>query len=493
MKRLFVSFLGFSMIFLGNSSAAQTVHSLTGFLGKVDLPPSSTATIYQVDLYEGASSDPKFYATRRLITSTQTDSEGNFLLVASDLPRVPLTIRAKNSASRTGGDSIQSPGTEGWPTTVTGIEISTTAQADPRFGISTNNYARQKMLFVTDRQRGGADFVNTTASNETPSVGVFMAHVALGPGQAVPSQCGIARDWKCDGPQITNDDGFVDNVVINAQGAAARSALADALAAPQGNAILLFVHGYNNSFDQGAATAARLSYLMEPSPHLTLLYSWPSQGKVHGYPQDKNNADKSAKANLVWVLDELSKLPTQPRVTLAAHSMGSYALTTALWNWGLQHPGIGPKFDKLVLFAADLDVSLWTLTYEPVIGRIVKHIRFYGNSNDQALRASKCTTGDNVDRVGQVTHWTPPPTPPALDLSSFDATPFASTSDYGHGYLTSSLSVALNWNDVTDPAPMPDLKDRVRKLAWLQDGGGGPINWDSAQIAILCSIWTRVP
>jgi esterase/lipase superfamily enzyme len=492
MKREGMLFLVLSILLsAAPGSAQQQPEALIGFIGKVELPTPNV--VYEVDLYEGSSSNSNFYATRRLITSTRTDADGTFLIVVSNPPLVPLTIRAKNSASRTGGDSVQLPPLEGWPQTTTGVDIVPTSQADPRFGIATNNYARQRMYFVTDREPGGADFQNTIAQNEIPSTGSFLGHVALGPGQAVPHECGIARDWVCDGPQITNDDAFVDQVVINKRADAAHSALAAALAAPAGNTILLFVHGYNNSFDQGAATAARLSYLMEPTPHLTLFYSWPSQGKVHGYPQDKNNADKSAKANLIWVLDQLSNLQTHPRVILVGHSMGSYALTTALWDWGVQHAAATAHFDQLILFAADLDVSLWKQTYEPVVGRIVKHIKFYGNQNDQALRASKCTTGDDVDRVGQIAQWRPPPPPPAVDLTGFDATPYASTNDFGHGYVTSSLTVALNWNATTDSSPMPDLRARVSKLGWLQDGGGGPINWGSADTTILCNIWAHLP
>lgn len=493
MKRTLLSFIALCSLAPTYALAAQG-SLLTGFIGKVLLPPGSGATrSYQVYLYQGNANDPNFYATRVLLASTRTDADGNFLIVASNLPSTLLTVRAKNSASRMGGDSIRSPGPEGWPAVVSGIDITPTSQADPRFGISANNYARQQMYFVTDRKPSNADFSNTVDANQTPSIGTFVAHVALGPGQAVPFQCGIAPDWKCDGPQITNDDSFVDNVTTKARGTAAHSALATALSSPAGNSILLFVHGYNNSFDEGASTAARLSYLMDPAAHTTLLYSWPSENKAHGYPQDKNNADKSAKANLEWVLDELSRLPSRPKIILAAHSMGSYALTTALYDWALAHPAASDAFDSLILFAADLDVSLWKQTYQPLVGRVVRRIRFYSNANDQALRASKCTTGDNTDRVGQIVNWTAPSPPPLITLTSFNATPYASTNDYGHGYITSSTSVALNWNAVTDPTPMSDLKQRVTKLRWLQDGGGSPIDWDSVQISVLCNIWSRLP
>ncbi len=492
MRRALLFFVALCIFASTNALAAQGT-SLTGFVGRVLLPPGSATLSYQVYLYQGDANDPNFYATRALIASTQTDADGNFLLVASNLPLSPLTIRVKNSASRTGGDSVRSPGPEGWPAVISGVDITPTSQADPRFGISTNNYARQQMYFVTDRQQRNADFGNTIDVNQTPSMGTFVAHVALGPGQATLLQCGIAPDWKCDGPQVTNDDSFVDNITAKARGAEARSALAVALANPAGNSILLFVHGYNNSFDEGASTAARLSYLMEPAVHTTLLYSWPSENKAHGYIQDKNNADKSAKQNLTWVLDDLSRLPSHPKIILAAHSMGSYAITTALYDWALAHPTATDAFDSLILFAADLDVSLWRQTYQPMVGRVVKHIRFYSNANDQALRASKCATGDNTDRVGQVVSWTPPAPPPSISLTSFDATPYSSTSDYGHGYITSSTSVALNWNAVVDPTPMADLKQRMTRLPWLQDGGGSPIDWDTVQISVLCNIWNRLP
>jgi esterase/lipase superfamily enzyme len=479
-----------SLLLASSALADQTSGTLTGFIGKVVGDPGPSGGIYRIDLYQGSSTDPVFYAKRKFITSSQTDADGNFLIVASNLALGYVTLRASNASSRLSGDSIYSSGSNGWPPVVPDIVIKTQTLADPRFGINTNNYARQTMYFVTDRLSNGTDFANTADPNQTPSFGSFLGHVALGPGQAVGSQCGIATDWKCDGRQATNDDGFIDNIATAATGDNAKSKLAAALNNPVGNTVLLFVHGYNNSFDQGGATVARLSYLMEPALHTTLLYSWPSQARIHGYPQDKNSADKSAKANLVWVLDELANLPSHPTIILVAHSMGAYALTTALWEWSISHPEATGTFDKLILFASDLDVSLWSQTYAPSVGRVVRRVRFYGNVNDQALRASKCMTGDDTDRVGQIVVWMPTP---GIDLTSFDATRFASTSDYGHGYITSSFTVALDWNSITDEAPMSDLKERMAKLAWLEDGGGGVIDFARVQTSALCAIWKQLP
>ena len=484
MKRAFAVLV--SLLSIASFAPAARANGPILFSGKVDLTPSAGEPV-AVFLYRGNSkTDVAFTTNRKLVATTQTDSDGRFVFLLTDLPIVDdLTIRAKNPALKLGGDAIVTkPSDTAWPeSNDVPSPIVLTPQPDPNFGIRINRYARTPMTFVTDREARPTGFANTAASNETLRSGTFFAHVALGNGQSVEHVCGLAIDWICGEAPVSNDDAFIDPPKVEAIGAAVTGSLTRVVAAAHGNQILLFVHGYNNTFQQGAKTAARLSYLMEPSAHSTIYYSWPSAAKLLGYPQDQKNAELSA-FNLVKVLNTLTAGAHPPKIVLVGHSMGSYVLTSALYIWALENPNKRNAFSNLDLFAGDLDVALWEAR-RAAISRVVGHIKFYTNSADQALHVSECATGDARPRIGQVTSWQAP-------VIGFDATRFASTNGFGHGYLVESTSVALDWyrssNNLSFANPVPQLV----KTPWLADGGGSLIDTGKLTASAVCRLFANL-
>jgi esterase/lipase superfamily enzyme len=466
---------------------AAATGTVVAFAGTITSPPSQPGLSYLVSLYLGdASSDPNFDVDRKLVASTESDVDGNFIIVVDNLPPAgAVTIRAKNPAQQLGGQSVLQPRNNAWPQLSPKIAIKAAPISDPLFGLQTNTYAYQTMYFVTDRAANGGTFGNTAAALNTPSAGTFTANVALGSGQAIPGNCGLAgSDWKCDGGPVLNDDAYIKNVSVASTGDGAHNFLNSALSPPSVATVMLFVHGFNNSFEQGAQAAARVSFLMEPRPHLTLYYSWPSAGKVLGYPADEKSSDLSAQANLEWVLGLLADAAPHAKIVLVAHSMGANALATALDEWAKANPDRRDVFADLTVFAGDVDENLRGL-YQPDITRVVSRIKIYSNKNDQALHASTCLTGDSRQRIGQIVTWSTP-------ITGFDATPFASTDDFGHGYLDSSTTVAMDWNHwTTQNQPSGQVAD-IRRLGWLQDGGGGIINADQITVTAICAIFPKI-
>lgn len=477
--------LAYAIVLLAASvTVPAQADTLTTFSGTVALPPGQPAS-FDVVVYRGNSlTDPQFAIHRVRLASTQTDSDGHFIIFVPDLAASEdVTVRAKNSALRLGGERVLEHPTAGaWPDDNNGISIKLGPQSDPNFGIQNNRYAFTTMTFVTDRAPGGSHFKNTGAPDQQLTVGSFIGHVALGNGQAISGQCGLASGWQCNGPLTLNDDAYIDSLKTEATGAGAGASIVAAAAAARGHTVLLFVHGYNNTFDQGAGLAARLSYLMEPAPHETIYYSWPSAAKVLGYPQDQKNAELSA-VNLVKVLDALSNGPNPPKIVLAAHSMGSYALTTALYLWALMHPTRQHVFGEMVLFAGDVDAALWNARKDD-IARVVDHIAFYTNANDQALHMSTCVMGDSRPRIGQITSWLPP-------VAGFDATKVASSDGFGHGYLVGSTTVASSWHADENGLPAGPPSAPLRKTPWLADGGGSWLNTGKLAADTICRLYSN--
>lgn len=95
----------------------------------------------------------------------------------------------------------------------------------------------------------------------------------------------------------------------------------------------LFVHGYNNSFEGAAQSAARLELsLNEP----VVLFSWPSGAKTKNYTVDECNAEWSSRPFQI-VVQGLEKTIAPENLMTVSHSMGN-----RLINWYLMS-----RYDKL--------------------------------------------------------------------------------------------------------------------------------------------------
>jgi len=134
---------------------------------------------------------------------------------------------------------------------------------------------------------------------------------------------------------------------------------------------LLFIHGFNNSFEDAIETAAELvdRYQREGDVDLfLLLFSWPSEGKLFPptrYFSDRNAAELSGMAigrALARLRDLMQAFAgdgrgCDQRLHLMAHSMGNYARRFAV-NALVDCHAAGrplPVFENAFLMAADAD------------------------------------------------------------------------------------------------------------------------------------------
>jgi esterase/lipase superfamily enzyme len=116
-------------------------------------------------------------------------------------------------------------------------------------------------------------------------------------------------------------------------------ALADIKA--QGKPVVLFIHGFNESWQRDMDVMQAVFDGL--GPDVTLVgYSWPSQGNILEYLEDRVQAERSA-TDLLQCLRDLEC----PNVI--AHSMGNFLLQKAL-----ESAGTAPCVDKLVMVAADV-------------------------------------------------------------------------------------------------------------------------------------------
>jgi esterase/lipase superfamily enzyme len=135
------------------------------------------------------------------------------------------------------------------------------------------------------------------------------------------------------------------------------------------NNLLVFIHGFDNSYADAMKRAAfNAEWLRQsdvPSADTTALaFSWPSAGAVFTFPHldyesDQAKASLSA-AHIGWYLDVLDNLRRDYRknnpdgkIFLLAHSMGNHALQGAIQWWFQQSGPAEIFFDEAILAAAD--------------------------------------------------------------------------------------------------------------------------------------------
>src|SRR5260370_27728108 len=146
-----------------------------------------------------------------------------------------------------------------------------------------------------------------------------------------------------------------------------------------GKNILVFIHGFANSFLNSIARAAYnrewfAASAARAADTTVLAFSWPSLGQLfaapphllpHDYLRDQAQAGRSP-FHIASFFANLQPLLTQVRnqgrrVFLLAHSMGNFALAAAVESWFSHVNPAVTLFDEVVLAAADEPWDRFTL------------------------------------------------------------------------------------------------------------------------------------
>jgi len=159
--------------------------------------------------------------------------------------------------------------------------------------------------------------------------------------------------------------------------------------------ILLFIHGYNVSFDEAMYRSAQLGFDLNFKGAVTC-FSWPSRGITASYDADVASAEASAfyfKQYLNILLQSQAK-----KVFIIAHSMGNLLLTHALFELCLENKLPDIKIPEVIFAAPDVDADLFTQKFNTLCGK--SRFTLYASDKDKALLASYLLRS-GYDRIGQ--------------------------------------------------------------------------------------------
>jgi esterase/lipase superfamily enzyme len=165
------------------------------------------------------------------------------------------------------------------------------------------------------------------------------------------------------------------------------------------NDVLIFIHGFNNTFADSIRRAAQLGYdLNFQGP--VIAFSWPSIGTTKGYGADIDSAADAGRLLETFLID-LDANTRCENIHIIAHSMGNVTLTEGLMN--LRNSKLYPlsKIKQVILAAPDLDQTRFIQSIHPKLYHTSTPPRFtlYASTQDKALRlAQKIRAG--YPRVG---------------------------------------------------------------------------------------------
>lgn len=169
-------------------------------------------------------------------------------------------------------------------------------------------------------------------------------------------------------------------------------ALADATT---GRDVLLYVHGYNETFESAARSAGQLSHSLEFQGR-TVLFTWPSGGKLLDYAYDRESALWSRDA-FQQTLRGLLTSPTVGRVYIVAHSMGTFLTVEGLREMR-DMPELYARIGAVVLASPDIDIDSFEQTVSK-LGPLANRMTLIIDPGDRALAVSARIAG-GVTRAG---------------------------------------------------------------------------------------------
>ncbi|MCG6896317.1 MAG: alpha/beta hydrolase [Thiocapsa sp.] len=267
------------------------------------------------------------------------------------------------------------------------------------------------------------------------------------------------------------------------------------LAAAPSKEVLLYVHGFNETFATAAFTTAELCHFLGRE-HVCAFFTWPASTTGNfliSYSATTESGDHAVE-HLKKTIRLLATTPGVEGMQILAHSRGTALTLKAVRELGLEAIAAGKeavdlyKIDNLVLLSPDIDIDIATLQItgfisdpdlvtvwpEGKLPRVLKgRLTVYASPEDRALLVSRILFRSR-QRVGQLR---PEDIPEErqrymaelgrLDLISYQG---KRTDFFGHSYFTSNPQVSS------------DLIQLIRYGRRLGEPGRelirtGPITW----------------
>jgi esterase/lipase superfamily enzyme len=235
-------------------------------------------------------------------------------------------------------------------------------------------------------------------------------------------------------------------------------ALAAAAASGDQPQALVYLHGYNTSFDEAAIRAAQIGFDLKV-PGATAFFSWPSRGTVAAYPADEATIEASEGA-IARFLKDFAAGCGNAKVNVIAHSMGNRGLLRALQRIAADAETRGGlTLGQVFLAAPDIDRGLF-LDLAHLYPRFCERTTLYASDADLAVHASARL--HDAPRAG---YFRPYSVAPGIDTV---AVPDFNLDLLGHGYFAQAEALLHDLFDLVRHGHPPERRQRLEPA--FEDG-----------------------
>jgi len=283
-----------------------------------------------------------------------------------------------------------------------------------------SQYLQTPVLYATNRKRVGSILSSDPRPENSVELGIVNVTIATRYGVRTDYLPGAQLVSKASSAGISGTSSF-DTV-----GQFQSTLKAEALKGRSARKILLFVHGFNTSFEGALERTALIATELQ-SPVVPITYSWPSAGSAMQYAHDEDMVRASTEAFGAFLKQLLSNSPVE--VVIICHSMGAREVTSVLSD--LAKEGFDTnKLSRVVFVAADIFTSEFQSKW-PVLSSLKKiSYAFYASDSDWPLKVSFFK--HDADRLGYANSklW-PPPGATTVNASNVDSI----LDTFGHSYI----------------------------------------------------------
>lgn len=167
---------------------------------------------------------------------------------------------------------------------------------------------------------------------------------------------------------------------------------------PPSGRVLIFVHGFNNRFEDAVYRFAQITH-DSGSDVAPVLFTWPSRARVFDYLFDRESTifSRDAFEETVW---QVARDPRVKDVTIMAHSMGAWLAMEGLRQMAIRRGTLPPKIRNVILASPDVDVDVFATQWRALQDTTARFTLFVSR-DDRALRVSSTLAG-GIDRLGLI-------------------------------------------------------------------------------------------
>ncbi|ANT50221.1 alpha/beta hydrolase [Mesorhizobium amorphae] len=205
------------------------------------------------------------------------------------------------------------------------------------------------------------------------------------------------------------------------------------------HSVLVFIHGFNNRFEDSLYRFAQIAK-DTGTDSAPILVTWPSRGSTlaYGYDRESTNYTRDALETLFQYLAHDREVK---EVSILAHSMGNWLALESLRQMAIRNGGLPAKFKNVMLAAPDVDVDVFR-TQIADMGKQHPQFTLFVSQDDRALKVSRRVWG-NIPRLGSID---PEQAPYKEELASnnvvvIDLTKVKSGDRLHHGKFASSPQI----------------------------------------------------